>query len=102
MQSGKVGITALKRSKFSDKVVVRGFNIYSHLEKLEITKDNRKQGALLNLLEETMEQSIVPIIRPYEIRTIGFEEELAMYGGIKAGGTKFICAVSNEGEIWKK
>ena len=31
-------ITALKRSKFSDKVVVRGFNMSSHLEKLQIEK----------------------------------------------------------------
>ncbi|HAP6096818.1 TPA: alpha-mannosidase [Enterococcus faecium] len=74
IKSETFAITALKRSKFSDKVVVRGFNMSSHLEKLEITKDNGKT-VILNLLEEPTKQAIVPIIQPYEIRTIGFEEE---------------------------
>lgn len=74
IKSETFAITALKRSKFSDKVVVRGFNMSSHLEKLEITKDNGKT-VILNLLEETTKQAVVPIIQPYEIRTIGFEEE---------------------------
>ncbi|PQF72189.1 alpha-mannosidase [Enterococcus faecium] len=74
IKSETFAITALKRSKFSDKVVVRGFNMSSHLEKLEITKDNGKT-VLLNLLEEPTKQAVVPIIQPYEIRTIGFEEE---------------------------
>lgn len=74
IKSETFAITALKRSKFSDKVVVRGFNMSSHLEKLEITKDNGKT-IILNLLEEPTKQAVVPIIQPYEIRTIGFEEE---------------------------
>ncbi|QED60365.1 alpha-mannosidase [Enterococcus durans] len=67
-------ITALKRSKFSDKVVVRGFNMSSHLEKLQIEK-NGQSGHLLNLLEETWEETVDPDLKPYEIRTIGFKEE---------------------------
>lgn len=67
-------ITALKRSKFSDKVVVRGFNMSSHLEKLQIEKNGRS-GHLLNLLEETVEETVDPNLKPYEIRTIGFKEE---------------------------
>ncbi|HCH0475621.1 TPA: alpha-mannosidase [Enterococcus faecium] len=74
IKSETFAITALKRSKFSDKVVVRGFNMSSHLEKLEITKDNGKT-VILNLLEEPTKQAVFPIIQPYEIRTIGFEEE---------------------------
>lgn len=74
IKSETFAITTLKRSKFSDKVVVRGFNMSSHLEKLEITKDNGKT-VILNLLEEPTKQAVVPIIQPYEIRTIGFEEE---------------------------
>lgn len=74
IKSETFAITALKRSKFSDKVIVRGFNMSSHLEKLEITKDNGKT-VILNLLEEPTKQAVVPIIQPYEIRTIGFEEE---------------------------
>lgn len=74
IKSETFAITALKRSKFSDKVVVRGFNMSSHLEKLEITKDNGKT-VILNLLEEPTKQAVVPIIQPYEIWTIGFEEE---------------------------
>lgn len=74
IKSETFAITALKRSKFSDKVVVRGFNMSSHLEKLKITKDNGKT-VILNLLEEPTKQAVVPIIQPYEIRTIGFEEE---------------------------
>ncbi|MCK6017671.1 alpha-mannosidase [Enterococcus faecium] len=74
IKSETFAITALKRSKFNDKVIVRGFNMSSHLEKLEITKDNGKT-VILNLLEEPTKQAVVPIIQPYEIRTIGFEEE---------------------------
>lgn len=74
MRRETFAITALKRSKFSDKVVVRGFNLSGLDSPLQITK-NGKQGELLNLLEETVEQTIAPTVRPYEIRTIGFEEE---------------------------
>lgn len=67
-------ITALKRSKFNDKVVVRGFNLSDRVEPLKMTKAG-KHGQLLNLLEEKVEQTIAPTLKPYEIRTIGFEEE---------------------------
>ncbi|MBX4221190.1 hypothetical protein KYX90_13570, partial [Enterococcus lactis] len=46
IKSETFAIKALKRSMFSDKVVVRGFNMYSHLEKLEITKENGKNEIL--------------------------------------------------------
>ena len=46
----------------------------SHLEKLQIEK-NGQSGHLLNLLEETWEETVDPNLKPYEIRTIGFEEE---------------------------
>ena len=67
-------ITALKRSKFNDKVVVRGFNLSNCTEPLEVTK-NGQRGELLNLLEEKVEQTLAPTLTPYEIRTIGFEED---------------------------
>lgn len=67
-------ITALKRSKFNDKVVVRGFNLSNCTEPLEVTK-NGQRGELLNLLEEKAEQTLAPTLTPYEIRTIGFEED---------------------------
>ncbi len=67
-------ITALKRSKFNDKVVVRGFNLSNCTETLEVTK-NGQRGELLNLLEEKVEQTLAPTLTPYEIRTIGFEED---------------------------
>ena len=54
--------------------MLRGFNLSGLDSPLQITK-NGKQGELLNLLEETVEQTIAPTVRPYEIRTIGFEEE---------------------------
>ncbi len=67
-------VTALKRSKFNDKVVVRGFNMSSHFEKIQVEK-NGHSGHLLNLLEETCEETVAPTLKPYEIRTIGFKEE---------------------------
>ena len=67
-------ITTLKRSKLNDKLVTRGFNMSSHLESLQLTKNDSK-GKLLNLLEEECQETIDSMLRPYEIRTIGFEEE---------------------------
>ena len=46
----------------------------SHLAKLQIEK-NGQSGHLLNLLEETWEETVDPNLKPYEIRTIGFKEE---------------------------
>lgn len=67
-------ITALKRSKLNDKLVARGFNMSSHLESLHLTK-NGKKGKPLNLLEEECQETIDEMLQPYEIRTVGFEEE---------------------------
>ena len=67
-------ITALKRSKLNDKLVARGFNMSSHLESLHLTK-NDKKGKRLNLLEEECQETIDEMLQPYEIRTVGFEEE---------------------------
>ncbi|MDA9427680.1 alpha-mannosidase [Enterococcus mundtii] len=67
-------ITALKRSKLNDKLVARGFNMSSHLESLHLTK-NGKKGKRLNLLEEECQETIDEMLQPYEIRTVGFEEE---------------------------
>lgn len=46
----------------------------SHLEKLSIQLTNHS-AIVLNLLEKKVNQPIVSTIDPYEIRTIGFEEE---------------------------
>ncbi|MEY8445611.1 alpha-mannosidase [Enterococcus ratti] len=73
-QGETFAITALKRSKVDNKVVVRGFNLSNCTESVNVTKDG-KQGNLLNLLEEAVEETIAPTLIPYEIRTIGFEEE---------------------------
>ncbi|OTP06814.1 glycosyl hydrolase [Enterococcus sp. 10A9_DIV0425] len=67
-------ITALKRSKDNDKLVVRGFNMSSHLNPLHVTK-NGQTGKRLNLLEEEYQEAVDSTLQPYEIRTIGFEEE---------------------------
>lgn len=67
-------ITALKRSKLNDKLVARGFNMSSHLESLHLMK-NGKKGKRLNLLEEECQETIDEMLQPYEIRTVGFEEE---------------------------
>lgn len=46
----------------------------SHLESLHLTK-NGKKGKPLNLLEEECQETIDEMLQPYEIRTVGFEEE---------------------------
>ncbi|MBO0432437.1 alpha-mannosidase [Enterococcus sp. DIV0660C] len=67
-------ITALKRSKFNDKVVLRGFNLSEKEEEIVVQKTGTT-SRLLNLLEKDSKQTIEPTLMPYEIRTIGFEEE---------------------------
>ncbi|WP_430596640.1 alpha-mannosidase [Enterococcus sp. DIV0175] len=67
-------ITALKRSKFNDKVVLRGFNLSGNEEEMVVQKPGTT-SRLLNLLEKDSKQTIEPTLMPYEIRTIGFEEE---------------------------
>lgn len=64
----KFGVTALKRRKNDQAVILRGYNLSSDPTELEVTKAGQMPTGLLNLLEETAGQ-VEPILRPYEIRT---------------------------------
>lgn len=64
--------TALKRSKATDRLVLRGFNLADKEMPAAIEKTH-SQLVLLNLLEEEQAESVSETLKPYEIRTIGFK-----------------------------
>lgn len=66
-------------------------------------KDGHADYVLLNLLEEEIGE-VSSQLQPYEIRTIDQRRGISMYyGGIEAGGTKFICAIADrDAEIISK
>ncbi|WP_321385599.1 glycoside hydrolase family 38 C-terminal domain-containing protein [uncultured Enterococcus sp.] len=67
-------VTALKRRKADNQLILRGYSLSSDPSDLVIQKDNCGLE-LLNLLEEQQEQGIAEQLQPYEIRTVGFKEE---------------------------
>lgn len=67
-------VTALKRSKMEQKIVLRGYNLSDKKDKLVITKDNSQKIESLNLLEEVQEMAVSQELLPYEIRTVGIKE----------------------------
>lgn len=67
-------VTALKRRREDDQLILRGYNLANKDSKLTINKKNQKKLALLNLLEEEVGE-INETLGAYEIRTIGIEEE---------------------------
>ncbi|WP_086350346.1 alpha-mannosidase [Candidatus Enterococcus clewellii] len=67
-------VTALKRRKADNQLVLRGYNLAAESTDVQVVKDGCTLQ-LLNLLEEKQEQSISDQLQPYEIRTLGFEEE---------------------------
>ncbi|MGL4697448.1 alpha-mannosidase [Enterococcus larvae] len=66
--------TALKRRKSDNQLVLRGYNLAADPVDVTVAKDGFTLQ-LLNLLEEPQEQKISEQLQPYEIRTVGFEEE---------------------------
>ncbi|MBL1228079.1 alpha-mannosidase [Enterococcus sp. BWB1-3] len=66
-------VTALKRSKEKNRLVLRGYNLSDKHADLTIKKD-KEQLFLLNLLEEDQKQKYSNQLKPCEIRTIGFGE----------------------------
>lgn len=64
--------TAVKRNKETNELVVRGFNLSDSKEALCIEKNAQKPTALLNLLEENLDEPVTETINPYEIRTMKF------------------------------
>lgn len=67
-------VTALKRRKSDDQLVLRGYNLAAEPMDLAIAKEGHTLQ-LLNLLEEPQSQKMSEQLQPYEIRTVGFEEE---------------------------
>lgn len=67
-------VTALKRRESDAKLIVRGYNLSNEATELMVTKENQTNSELLNLLEEPI-GTVSKELRPYEIRTIGIEEE---------------------------
>lgn len=66
-------ITALKRNKADEKIVLRGYNLSHQAMPISIEKAGC-QLQLLNLLEEEQKQAVTADLQPYEIRTVGIKE----------------------------
>ncbi|MBM7687534.1 alpha-mannosidase [Enterococcus ureilyticus] len=66
-------VTAVKNSADDDALVVRGFNMSGNQAQIEIEKNGKEVAHLLNLLEEKQHEEVVKQLKPYEIRTIGFD-----------------------------
>lgn len=67
-------VTALKRRRSDDQLVLRGYNLADRECALTIKKDNHADCVLLNLLEEEIGE-VSSQLQPYEIRTIGIKGE---------------------------
>lgn len=65
--------TALKRRKGDNELVLRGYNMSDETSTLSLAKRDSRIH-LLNLLEEIQPEAITTSLKPYEIRTVGFEE----------------------------
>lgn len=63
-------VTALKRRRSDDELILRGYNLADEERSLRIQKDDQKKQELLNLLEEKIGETNDQL-KPYEIRTIG-------------------------------
>ncbi|MHC5228215.1 alpha-mannosidase [Enterococcus sp. LJL99] len=66
-------VTAVKNSEDDQQLVVRGFNMAAETAKVIIEKDGHEPSCLLNLLEEKQTDVERDKLKPYEIRTVGFE-----------------------------
>ncbi|WP_062532095.1 alpha-mannosidase [Jeotgalibaca dankookensis] len=67
-------VTALKRRRHDNNLVLRGYNLADQETDLVIKKNNQGKLSLLNLLEEEVGQ-VEDTLKPYEIRTVGISEE---------------------------
>lgn len=65
----KFEVTALKRRKQDNALVIRGYNLSDQAADLTIEKAGQKPGNLLNLLEERS-GDFEPTLQPYEIKTV--------------------------------
>lgn len=68
-----VAITALKRRRQDDLLVLRGYNLADTATPF-VAKKEKTDRCLLNLLEEEQPQSVGETLAAYEIRTIGLKE----------------------------
>ena len=68
-----MAITALKRRRQDDLLVLRGYNLADTATPF-VAKKAKTNRCLLNLLEEEQSQSVGETLAAYEIRTIGLKE----------------------------
>jgi alpha-mannosidase len=68
-----VAITALKRNRQDQQIVLRGYNLADQATAFHVQKEQATL-CLLNLLEEEQASSVNEQLHPYEIRTIGVKE----------------------------
>ncbi|WP_312497410.1 alpha-mannosidase [Enterococcus sp.] len=72
-QGDTTAITAFKRSRNQDQIVLRGYNLADQETAFHVQKDQMNLE-VLNLLEEGTDSMPTQTIKPYEIRTIGLKE----------------------------
>ncbi len=70
--SAKFEVTALKRRKKDDALVLRGYNLSGEKDTLELEKAGNKPTETLNLLEEHV-SAYNEDLNPYEIKTVLFD-----------------------------
>lgn len=68
-----VAITALKRNRQDQQIVLRGYNLADQATAFHVQKEQATL-CLLNLLEEEQASTVNEQLHPYEIRTIGVKE----------------------------
>ncbi|MDH6365177.1 alpha-mannosidase [Enterococcus sp. PF1-24] len=70
VEADAFGITALKRRKEDNLLVLRGYNMADEVVEVNLSKE-KATPVLLNLLEDELPQKYSKELKPYEIRTIG-------------------------------
>lgn len=68
-------VTALKRRKEDQSLVLRGYNLADEKQSVLLSKDGKTTVQRLNLLEEEQGTDILSELVPFEICTIAFKEE---------------------------
>ncbi len=74
VEGATFAITALKRRREDEIAVLRGYNLAAETTPISVKKDGAKELHLLNLLEEEQADTVLDVLNPYEIRTVGIVE----------------------------
>lgn len=73
VEGATFAVTAMKNSEENQALVVRGFNMSTKADAVELAKSTGESPYLLNLLEMKQPEKVINSLNAYEIRTIGFD-----------------------------